>query len=224
MQFLIPLYYRRIAENDAVNGTIAFSSLINVLGPVYLVLAASTVAAASALTTLLLAEAYAETSHFLLLGACVECCRVLANVLGNAAQVNRRMRALIWPYALGALVLLSGLAIGAIVGLPLQQAIYALPVASVIMLAVMFIQMRRELRFVLDVPRWSAAGTIVVVGLAWAWLAPPQVDTQGEAFLLMASVGFVGSLFILALLWRNPALEELTRVQLSTKKMNRHAV
>lgn len=214
MQFLFPLYFKRIAGTSLVDGRLAFSDLLNTLGPQYLVLAAVTLPSASALLMVFVANAYGDAYRFVWLGALVECCRVLGNVLGNAAQVERRMIALIWPYALGALALGTGLAVAAAAGWPLEQGLVALALAGAVTLLAMFVQMRRVLGYTLDRWRWGFAALLLAASALLSLSAPLQPHSMGGALMVIGGAGGIAAVSLLALLWKNPATVRLLAVQL----------
>lgn len=214
MQFLFPLFYRRIATPDSPDGALAFPDLLNTLGPVYLVLAAATLAGAPALLALLVDAAYADVVPFVLIGAAIECGRVLGNVLATAAQVDRRMSALVLPYAAGALAMTAGVAWVASSGGDITQAVAMLAVAGAVTLATMAHAMRRLHAFRLDGARWSAALMLAVV-TAWLAVQSPWVPSGVAAALgIVAVIGAVSAVSLAALLWKNPATARLLAVRL----------
>lgn len=217
MQFLYPYYFRRIAKTSTIGGCQAFSDLLNVLGPLYLVLAAATLPCASALLTLFVSPVYADAYPFFWLGVLVECCRVLANVMGNAAQVRRRTSVLIWPYVLGAVVLVTGLGIAEAENLALQPALAILAVASGAMLLTMFIAIRREINFELDRLRWGFAALVLLASAMMTWYVSWKAHSIPAALALIGVAGAIAAIALLALLWRNPAAERLLKTQLTPR-------
>lgn len=214
MQFLFPLFYRRIASPDRSDASLAFADLLNTLGPVYLLLAAATLVAAPTLLALLVDAAYAGVIHFVLLGAVIECCRALCNVLGTAAQVDRRMFALVPPYAAGAVTMAAGVAWVAQSGGDIEQAVAMLAVAGVVTLGVMAFTMHRLHDFHLDLSRWGCA-LILVVGAAMLALNMPLVASGiGSALTIVALAGLVSAVSLVLLLWKNPATTRLLAVRL----------
>lgn len=213
MQFFNPLFFRRITRASAEEASVAFSDLLNVQGPVYLVLAGATVAAAAPLLFVLADPRYHGASDFLMLGALVECCRVLGNVLGNAAQVTHRTRALALPYAAGALVLSLVVVCAGLRQAPLHWVGIALGSGAVAMLATMAVCMRGQLPFSLDVRRW-AIGLLALVALLALAAQVPAPSGLLPALGLLALVGLASAAMALPLLWKNPALRRMLAVRL----------
>lgn len=214
MQFLYPLYYRRISVGGTHDSSLAFSDLLNTLGPIYLVLASATVIGVPSLLVLLVNAAYANVVPFVLLGVVVEFCRALSNVLGAAAQVDRRMDALILPYAIGALMLTIGLLLLSQTGGDIKQAIAVLAGAGLLTLSVMALVMQRLQRFIIDWQRWGAALSLMLCAVC-AIAYKPQVPAGIlEALELVAVIGILTAGAIAALLWNNPGLTRLLAARL----------
>lgn len=214
MQFLFPLFYRRIASQDRPDASLAFADLLNTLGPVYLVLAAATLAAGPALLALLVDAAYAGVLPFVLIGAAIECCRALGNVLATAAQVDRRMTALVPPYAAGALAMAAGVAWVVHSDGDIEQAVKMLALGGAVMLGVMTLVMGRLHDFRLDLSRWGIA-MVPVVGAAMLVSKAPLMPTGiGAALGIVALAGLVSAVLLVTLLWKNPATTRLLAVRL----------
>ncbi len=214
MQFLFPLFYRRIGSSDRPDASQAFADLLNTLGPVYLVTAAATLVAAPALIALLVDAAYVGIVHFVLLGAVIEFCRALSNVLATAAQVDRRMFALVPPYAAGAASMVGGIAWVAHIGGDIDRAVAMLAVAGVVTLAVMAFAMQRLHDFRLDLSRWCSALLLVVAAAMLALNVPLVPEGIGSALTILALTGFVSAVSLSLLLWKNPATTRLLAVRL----------
>lgn len=214
MQFLFPFFYRRIASADRPDASLAFADLLNTLGPVYLVFAAATLVAAPALIALLVDAAYAGVVHFVFLGAVIEFCRALGNVLATAAQVDRRMLSLVPPYAAGAVSMAAGVVWVAQGGGDIEHAVAMLAIAGVVTLGVMALAMQRLQDFRLDLSRWCCA-LLLVVGAAMLALNAPLVPAGiGAALIIVALAGLVSAVLLVLLLWKNPATTRLLAVRL----------
>ena len=214
MQFLYPLYYRRISVGGTPDSALAFSDLLNTLGPIYLVLASATVIGAPSLLALLVNAAYANVVPFVLLGVVVEFCRALSNLLGAAAQVDRRMNSLILPYATGALVLTIGLFLLSQTGGDITQAIAVLAGAGLLTLLIMAHVMQRLQRFIIDWQRWGAALSLIVFAvceIAYNSQVPVRLF---EALELVVLIGIVAAGAVAALLWNNPSVTRLLAARL----------
>ncbi|KIF82725.1 hypothetical protein TSA66_00145 [Noviherbaspirillum autotrophicum] len=216
MQYLFPLYYRRISGVSHTDGGKAFSDLLNSIGPAYLILVAVTLSSAPALLMLLVASSYGGVYKFVYLGALVECCRVLANVLGSGAQVKRRMNILVLPYALGAAFLTVSLVMAAVANWSLEQSLVALPLAAVVMFLAMGERMRRDLSIEIDYSRWGWAVLIVVIVAPISWFFPLTPKSYIEAFEILVGIGALSMICVFALTWKNHALKRLLTVNLRT--------
>ena len=212
-QFFYPLFYRRIHAADVFVSNLAFSDLINVMGPLYLVLAGMTVVGAPYILLVLASPQYADAEVFVRLGAAIECCRVLGNMLGIAAQVTKRTDSIALPYSLGAIVLFGMLLFAGRYHLLVVWIGVFLVVAALVTLAAMSVFMYRQVQFSLDRWRWLS-GSLALACLATAalWAGPPSsVFGAGYALILIA---LAGGVFTAGLLWRNAALQRMLAVNL----------
>ena len=214
MQFLYPSFYRRINDDKTDAGTmLAMSDLLNTIAPVYLVLAGFIVAGAPNFMKLLVAPQYFESIKFLYLGAVIELCRGLANVMSNAAQAKHATGTLVFPYAIGAL-----LTIGMIQLMDSDPS--AIEWVGVAMLAgvlgmawAMYIGMRRLVRFRIDCTRWCAAVAVMLfLGTTSRW-GPSLSGVLPNIAMLLILSAFV-SITLTALLRGNPAVTRLLGVNL----------
>ena len=217
MQFLYPLFYRRLAVGGTPDSALAFSDLLNTLGPVYLVMAAATAIGAPSLLALFVDAAYANVVPFVLLGVAIECCRALGNVLGTAAQVERRMVALIPPYVMGVLVLTVALFM-LDAGSDISNAVVILAVAGVVTLITMALVMNRLQRFSIDGPRWGGASVLVLCAGSLAKFSPLVPEGFAAALFWVVVIGVLAAIAIVALLWKNPGCTRLLAVRLQSSQ------
>ena len=217
MQFLHPLFYRYISQANPLHSAAVFSDLLNVQGPVYLVLAGATVCGAAALLHLLTHAQYAGAVYFVMLGALVEFCRVLGNVLGNVAQVTRHTRSLAFPYASGALALLTVMLFTGSRHAAIEWAGTALATGGIVMLLAMALSMYRQLEFKLDARRWIIALLCLLLLLLTAFFITAPVDIA-ESLLQLSAVSVLSGSMILLLLWENPALQRMLAMRLYEEK------
>ncbi len=214
MQFLYPLFYRRIATSDTPDKEFAFSDLLNTLGPIYLILSAATAVGAPALLTLFVHSSYSHVVPFVLMGAVIECCRCLSNLLSTAAQVDRRMGTLIPPYVAGALTLTVGLMILTQAEASIGQAIALLSFSGIVALIAMAFAMSRIQVFRLDMPRWLCALVMVTLAALLVAYKPPTPEGFIAAIYWVAAIGVVVISSVVALLWKNPVVTRLLTVRL----------
>lgn len=212
-QFLYPLFYRRINQASIQVSQTAMSDLLNFMGPLYLVLAGATFLGAPYILKLLAAPQYADAEIFVRFGVGIECCRVLGNLLGQAAQVTKKTQSLALPYAVGAaitigLMLLVGEHSAGIIWVGL-----VLLAAAMVTLFIMGIAMYRQIPFTLDARRWLWGLAIMAVLClpAW-WLTRPK--NWGETIGMLLVIGFISGSIMLRLMYKNAALQRLLAVKL----------
>jgi len=216
MQFLYPYFFKSISDDKHESGKQALSDLLNVLGPLYLILAGLTVIAAPLLIFLLVDEKFSDAVIFVMMGAILECCRALANVFGNAAQVTRKTRSLALPYASGAIILLIVLFMAGVNQAGTTWVGVGLVSGGLVMLIVMIFAMYKQVAFVLEWKIWLIGflGMISLSALSF-WFG--KLNTWVEAIESMGFVTIAAVLLAAAVLWKNLALKRLLQVRLSEK-------
>ena len=214
MQFFYPLFYRRVSEYDKLTEVeSAFSDLLNTLAPVYFALTGLVVFTAPYLLKVLVAPKFQNAIVFVMLGAGIELCRVLGNLLSNAAQIKRETKSLALPYAVGSITSLSLIYFAGVRHVAISWAGVALVIGAMTMFAVMLINMYQQVRFVLDVGRCLVGVTVMLLLAVLVVWVPEAANLRvaiGMLVLISVIVGFV----ILTLLWRNPATLRLLSVKL----------
>lgn len=214
MQFLYPLFYRRVsAHENLAEVELAFSDLLNTLVPVYFVLTGLLLLSAPYLLNLLVASQFQDAVAFVMLGASIELCRVLGNLLSNAAHIRRKTKSLALPYAAGAMVSLVLIYFAGVWQMGIIWAGAALIMGAMAMLMVMWIGMRRQIRFTLDFKRWIWSA-VVMVAMAAIVIWMPRVSGLGAAIGMLILVATPAGIAVVALLWKNPATLRLLSVRL----------
>ena len=215
-QFLYPLFFRRIAQSDKNTASVALSDLLNVLVPVYLVLVGMTFLGAPYLLKLLIASQYTQAEIFVRLGVGIEFCRVVGNLLSNAAQVTKRTRSIVLPYASGAIALFLMLVIIGECHLGIAWVAISLLLAALVMLGGMWAAMFREIKFFLDMKRWLVAVLMMLLFiLPTFWLNYPTNWTEVAVMLLI--IGVLGGAVVVGLLKGSTALQRLLIVDLKSR-------
>lgn len=215
MQFLNPLFYRRVSEHENLEAVeLAFSDLLNTLVPVYFSLTGLLVLSAPYLLKVLVAPQFQDAIIFVMLGAGIELCRVLGNLLSNAAHVRRKTKSLALPYAAGSITALILIYFAGVRQMEIGWAGAALMVGGIGMLMVMWFGMRRQVRFTLDFGRWIW-GAVVMLILAALTLWMPIVSKFESNIGMLVLIAIPTGIAILALLWNNPATLRLLNVQLA---------
>jgi O-antigen/teichoic acid export membrane protein len=218
MQFLYPYFVRRLtdAESDAQIG-VALSDLMNVLAPIYAIWAGFNAVCAAALLEVLTDARYHVAVPFVIFGAMIEFTRCITNLWSNTARAVRQTRGLIVPYALGAAVVWFGAIVVAHFKMNLIDFSFVLVFAGIVTCAVMIIAMLRLLPITVDVTRWAGGLSIMCMCFAIASATTIRADGLFQSIAILALAGVVSGFFIMALLWRNPALSRLLSVSLRTK-------
>lgn len=212
-QFLYPLFYRRITKTDADGNQSALSDLLNIVGPLYLVLAGVVLLGAPYILRLLAAPQYADADIFVRFGVAIECCRVLGNTLSNAAQVTKKTHSMALPYILGATVAITLMAVVGEQHLGVAWAAIVLVFAAMVMITAMLLSMYRQVPFTLDIRLWLA-GLLAMSMLSLLAFLATRPDGWIEAAGILTIIGFIGGGIMAALLWNNAALQRLLAVKL----------
>lgn len=214
MQFLYPLFYRRVSDHEKqAEVESAFSDLLNTLVPVYFVLTGLLVLSAPYLLKVLVASQFHDAIAFVMLGAGIELCRVLGNLLSNAAHVSRKTKSLTLPYAVGAMASLALIYLAGAWQMGIVWAGAALIMGAAAMIMVMWVSMRRQIRFTVDFKQWIwGAAVMLVMAVLVIWM--PDVSGLGSAIVMLMLLATPASAAVMALLWKNPATLRLLNVQL----------
>lgn len=214
MQFLYPLFFRRITESAAQRELKeAYSDLLNTLVPVYLLLTGMLIMGAPSLLKLLVASKFNDAVIFVVLGAWIELFRVLGNILSNAAHAKRATKSLTTPYAVGSIVALGLIALAGSAHLSLIWSAAALVAGGASTFLVMLIGMHKQIQIVPDMPRIGlAAIAMVLVASLLAWR--PGVPGWGGAIVTLVIACLATVCGLVCLLRKNPALDRMLAVKL----------
>jgi hypothetical protein len=214
MQFLYPFFYRRVSENQKqAEIELAFSDLLNTLVPVYLVLTGLLVLSAPYLLIVLVASQFQGALTFVALGAGIELCRVLGNLLSNAAHVKRQTKTLALPYAAGSMTALALIYFASASQLEISGAGAALMAGGLTMLTVMLFCMHLQVRITIDAARWFWS-VAVMLALAAPVFYMPTMSSLGASIGMLMLIAVPACIAVVALLWKNPATLRLLDVQL----------
>jgi O-antigen/teichoic acid export membrane protein len=214
MQFFYPMFYRRVSAHEQVHEVeLAFSDLLNTLVPIYFVLIGLIIVSAPYLLKLLVASQFQDAIFFVILGAGIELCRVLGNILSNAAQITRKTKSVVLPYAVGAIITFILIAL---IGYRQKEMIWvgvALISGSIAMLLVMLKVMYRQVSFRLDVWR-CLLGTLAMLTMIAVVDWMPKPDSWVVSIECLIVTATLASFVVIALLWNNPATLRLLNVHL----------
>lgn len=214
MQFLYPLFYRRVSAHEQQEEVqSAFSDLLNTLVPVYFVLTGLLILSAPYLLKVLVAPKFQNAISFVMLGAVIELCRVLGNLLSKAAHVRRKTKSLSLPYGVGAMVSLTLIYFTGVRQMAIIWAGVALAIGAVAMLMVMWVEMHKQVRFIPNTARWLwGIALMLAMILLNIWM--PSKISLGASVTMLLLLATVAGGAILGLLWKNPATLRMLNVKL----------
>lgn len=214
MQFLYPLFYRRVSANEKQEEVeLAFSDLLNTLVPVYFVLTGLLVLSAPYLLKILVAPQFQDAITFVMLGAGIELCRVFGNLLSNAAHLRRKTKSLTLPYAVGSMAAVSLLFFAGTLQTKIYWAGAAVLIGTILMVIAMWIGMRRQVRCKVDCRRWLW-GSICMLAFALPVFWMPSTSSFAETIGMFLLIATMAGIVVVALLWSNPAMQRLINVKL----------
>lgn len=215
MQFLNPYFFRHITEVQSdTQKSAVLSDMVNVMWPIYAVLAGFNVVFASSLLTVLTNERYHAAVTFVLFGVLIEFARCTGNLWSYAAQIERRTAKYIVPYGIGALIVWLGAVGVSYVHSDIVTMAIVLAISGLVMCAAMVLVMQRMMPVKLDVRRWLAGSLMLLACLLSVIYMPVKADgIMMNIGLIMVGLVVAGSV-MLALLWRNTALSRLLAVSL----------
>ena len=209
MQFLYPYFFRAVSHgSNEVLIQQSYSDLLNLLAPIYILVAAFFIVGTPYLMVLLVDDKYNSALDFLVLGVVIEFCRVVANIFSNAAHVRRKTSSLALPYSIAALLVILGVSFVGSLGYPIIYAAYMLVFASVGMLLAMAILMNRQISYNLDKKRWFVAILIFVV-VVFSGLFMPEDLSFAHSFLALILLALPAIVLLIGFLIKNAALKRL---------------
>jgi len=214
-QFLYPYFYRHITEikDDSQTGE-ALSDLLNVLGPVYTVLAAFNALFAAVLLQVLTNDRYHSAAVYVLFGAVIEVTRCTTNLWSNAAQVKCRTKGVILPWGLGSMTVIGGAAAVRYWNGGVNAFSAVLVSAGIVTCFSMIFIMRRVAPAKIDTRRWISGFAVMGICLAVAVIKPLSNQGIYQNLGLLLVGGTLACACMAAMLWRNPALSRLLSVPL----------
>ena len=219
-QFLYPLFYRRVTEYENHRVVeLAYSDLLNTLVPIYFILIGCLVLVAPYLLKILVSEQYQGALVFTVLGAGIELCRVLGNLLSNAAHVKRNTKILTLPYAAGALVSWMSICFAGMQHMEVVWATGGLLLGAGVMLLVMGFVMYQQVGYSLD-PVRHLVGIVVMIVMFIASILLPITSGFLASIGMLIIFGTSAVFFSYALLKNNPSTLRLLNVEL---RKNEHA-
>ena len=195
-----PQFYKRINTNNPAERTAAWNAYASALFPALLITVFFIGGVSKELSHVLLGPAFQAASVFVLWGALAEAARVLAGTYSLVAHAQMKTRLLLLPNAIGA-SLAVGLAVVLIPSLGGTGAGVALVISSVVLVAVMNWEMRKQMAIKLPIKRLaiSALGGGVLLVMAHS---TQQMLAHGEGILVSLSIlGVVSVIYLAVQYW-----------------------
>lgn len=209
-QFLYPYFYRGASSDDVEQVKSVYSDLVNVLIPVYVLIAGAMVLSAPYVLKVLVDAQYQSALLFVKIGVIVELLRLSAGVFSLAAHVTHNTQKLTLPYAFGVLLIVVPIIIAGMLKVDLIVVGYFLIIAGFVILTVMAYRMNSLLNIRIDWPIWSIA--IVISILMMLFVDIDKNITWLITFTHLAIVGIIVSLLILLMLRKNPSFLRLINI------------
>lgn len=212
-QFLYPYFYRGAGHENARQVQLVYSDLVNVLIPVYILIAGAMYVSAPYLLKVLVDAQYQSALFFLMAGVLVEALRLSTGVFSLAAHVTHNTNKLTLPYALGALLITVLVVASGLNKADLILVAYVLIGAGMATLFLMVYRMHLLLRIQINWQAWSIAVLVCVLMIQF-------VKVEGSVswfntFVYLSSIGLVTGLLIFLLLRRNPSFLRLTSISIN---------
>lgn len=212
MQYFYPMFYRRISDSDV--DPLPLSDLLNIVGPIYVVVAFAVIACSGSIVALLVDKSYTGVSTFLAVGAVLELSRVLSGVLSNAAHMRRETTSLILPWALGSGLSLVLMVMAARMGLPILQGAFALAAGGAVVTATTAWRMHRAVPYRIEPRGWILSVALLAIGIIYARFAVDHSLTGPLRLAELTTVAVVSAGACAVHLLAAPALRRLTGIRL----------
>jgi hypothetical protein len=198
MQYVFPHFYQAISQQRSEYSEVsALSDMLDLIVPVYFLLAMVALLAAPTMLILLTSSQYHSAYKFVMIGVGMELFRVISNLLGQAAQVTKRTSSTLPPYVFGAIVLIAGVwAVGYPPFASLEiSATYLILVAAVTSVS-MLVWMRQQVSFMLNWVQLAHLALLLSIISVFS-VTHPLLPTSLLEALWMASA--FGALFLVGL-------------------------
>ena len=214
IQFLYPMFYRRCNDSQKViEISDAISDLMNTLAPLYLTLIGAIVAGAPYLLSVMVATNYREAAIYLQIGAIIELCRIMSNLLGVSPHIMRQTKYLAVPYIMGAscsFLLLGG---AGFLKLPILFSAIALALGFIVMLIGMSINVLRQIDLKFDLVRLTCGFVLMfLLPIFFYFIRMPEgIINSIEALLL---IGLLSGISFISLVYRNPSTLRILSVKI----------
>ena len=218
VQFLYPYFSRRISDSksDAATSS-ALSDLINVLAPIYAVWAGFNAACASALLEIITDQRYHAAATFVVVGAMIEFLRCLTNLWSNTARAVQRTKGLILPYALGAIIVCTGVVVCSVQDMKLLEFAFVLVFAGLVTCITMALQMKRILPTSVDKKRLTLSVIFMLICFLYSIFRETSYPSLSQNLLHLLVGAIVAFAMIVVVTWRNTASDRLLAVVLRSR-------
>jgi O-antigen/teichoic acid export membrane protein len=210
MQFLTPYFFRQISNIDNIKCKIeTLSDLVNVMWPVYAIVAGFNFIFSSIVVTLLTNQRYHASAKFLVVGVAIELMRCTTNLWAYASQIEKRTTTVILPYGVGAFVILLGIIVTYRIGGNMEIISYMLAISSFTTCVLMVYIMNKIIKVEIDIMRWIFSGIFMIICYIASVLYPLSIDGMIEKTIIMSVGAILCAALIASILWKNVALKRL---------------
>ena len=148
MQFIYPKLYKSMNSDKEFNNS--FHNTINLILPIYLLLAIFISFSAEYLVAILVDVKYYSSYVFVIFGIWVEFFRISSNLLSTIAHSKMQTFSLILPYSIGGLVLLGGVLYVSKIDTYATAIPFVLVFAGILTFAFMYFQMNKIIKIKIE--------------------------------------------------------------------------
>ncbi|RCS57404.1 lipopolysaccharide biosynthesis protein [Parvibium lacunae] len=219
MQYFYPRFFKKLDEFAAEDRSqeIAMSQIVNLLGPIYLLLAGILLTLAYPIVFLLGGSSYIDAYFFFAVGILIELCRSVANVFSLAAQIRKVTATQVPPYLCAIVLFFITSVLLYVISLPAKFIAFSLLVAGIGMVVMMYYLMYNLVNFTIQVGYWLlgflALSAGISINLLFSW-------SENLAFLVLES--FLISLpFLIVtyyIIFTNANLNQMLKCSLNNEK------
>lgn len=212
-QFLYPYFYRGAGGDDKGKVQTTYSDLVNVIIPVYILIAGAMYLSAPYVLKVLVDEQYQSALFFLTAGVFIEVLRLSTGVLSLAGHVTHNTHQLTLPYAVGAILISCFIIIFGVYNIDLNAVAYLLIVAGVVTLVLMVYRMNFILAIQMNWKVWLIALLASVLMIIQSASTNGNVNWM-QTFTYLLLIGVVTSMLIFLILRKNPSFLRLTSISI----------
>ena len=192
-QIYTPVYFKDITHSSRSGRSAAWNQLAFHAIPIYIVLATLVLCTSLHLPVVLTSEKFHGVSLFIALGVLVEFLRVSTNLVYMISQSEMRTVPTVLPYAIGFLITITSLLVFD-VSTNIWLIAILLSIAYVVILLLLWINMRKLLQVQIDVARLFRA-ILASLPLSLLIIIPTGVEGTTKTFLISLGALAIGGIY-----------------------------